>query len=280
MKNTTGLPRFEIYEGEKNTIFEETDTDLWKWANYFLIFLVVLSIFIAYISTIWEIHTTYFIELFIVDFFISSIFAIEYFYRWSNSRNKNKFPFLFLNILDLISFLPFFLLLLFIWPGIYSLLAIFRLFRILRIIELFERTPITKMFIRWLNKHKLEIVVWLFIIMLILIIFSSLLYIVEHTWWNKVDFNSLPSATRWGIYALTTSWDSWIQPITLVWKILAWVLMSIWPMFISIISSVLIVIFLDSTNILTLKKSLVPCWKCSESNDSRNKYCTNCWHKL
>ncbi len=271
---------YKISDEDKNTIFEETDKKMWKYANYFLIFLVFFSVLIAYVSTIWDIRVNYFSLLFGIDFFISGVFLIEYLYRWKNSNNKIKFPLHFLNILDLVSFLPFFILIIVVWPGIYSLFAIFRIFRIFRVIELLEKMPVTKGFLIWVNKHKIEVVIWFFIIILVLICFSSLLYLIEFNWGNASDFNNLPKSTWWGIYALTTSGDAGLTPYTTIWRVLAGILMAVWPMLISIISSIIVVIFLDSTSIISLRKETVKCKECKTKNDAGAKYCMECGEKI
>jgi hypothetical protein len=48
-------------------------------------------------------------ELFYIDFFISSVFALEYTYMFAKSKNKIRFLFNPMRIIDLLSFLPFFL---------------------------------------------------------------------------------------------------------------------------------------------------------------------------
>jgi hypothetical protein len=82
------------------------------YSNIFVIFLILLSITIAFISTISDFYNLYFYQLFFVDLFISILFAGEYFYRLRHSKNKKKFIFNIFNLFDLLSFLPFFILVL------------------------------------------------------------------------------------------------------------------------------------------------------------------------
>ncbi len=269
--------KYKIPKSDKNTIFARTDEKLWKLANYFIIFLIFLSIIIAYISTLPFIEK-YNIYFFIVDFFISSIFLIEYFYRLYKTKNKKSFILDFLNILDFLSFAPFFVLALIYNIGVFPLFVLFRLFRVFRIIEFFEKMPISKMFFIWLKKHKIEIISGWFFLIFILIIFSSLIYVIEFHYWNK-EFNSLAKSTWWWIYALTTSWDAWIIPETFIWRVLSSILMTIWPILISIISSIIVVIFLDATNVIDLKWKHY-CKKCNSKIDKNSSYCKYCWIKL
>ena len=279
MKDITEI-KYKIPDEDKDTIFEKTNKKKWIYANYFLIFLIFISIIIAFLSTMWDIYNKYFNILFISDFAISFIFLIEYIYRFKNSDQKSKFPFKILNILDLFSFMPFFILLIIKGPAVYWLFALFRIFRIFRILELFEKIPISIKILKWIIKHKTELITWIFIIFLILLIFTSLVYISETIWWNKWDFSSLTKTLWWAIYAITTSWDAWLIPQTIIWRVLAWILMVIWPIIISIISSIIILIFLDATSIIDINKNKSKCKHCKTRNSNDSKYCKECGKKL
>ncbi len=272
--------KYKIPDEDKNTVFEKTNKKKWLYANFFIIWLIVLSVFIAFISTIESIGKNYFYLLFFIDLFISIIFLIEYIYRWHHSSQKKVFPFKIINIFDALSFLPFFILLIIKWPWIYGLFVIFRIFRVFRVIELLEKIPITLRIIKWINRHKTELTIWVFILFLVLIIFTSSLYVLEHTWWNKEDFSSLPKTLWWWIYALTTSWDAGMLPVTLLWRLLAWILMVMWPILVSILSSIIILIFLDATSIISLSKKKLKCKNCKTINTLDSNYCKHCSKKL
>jgi len=279
MKEITEI-KYKIHDEDKNTIFEKTNKKKWVYANYFLIVLIFISIFIAFLSTMWEVYYKYFTIIFIADFLISSIFLIEYLYRFKNSDKKIEFPFKILNIFDLLSFMPFFILLIIKGPAVYWLFALFRIFRVFRILELFEKIPISIKILKWIIKHKTELITWVFIIFIILLIFTSLVYISETIWWNKEVFSSLTKTLWWAIYAITTSWDAWLIPQTIIWRILSWILMVIWPIMISIISSIIILIFLDATSMIDLNKNKSKCKHCKTNNNNDSKYCKECGKKL
>jgi len=279
MKNISKI-KYKIHDEDENTIFEKTNKKKWIYANYLIIILIFISIIIAFLGTMADIYYNYFSILFSLEFIISIIFAIEYIYRYNKSDQKKSFPFKILNIFDLISFLPFFILLIIKWPGIYWLFALFRIFRIFRILELFEKIPISIKLIKWIIKHKTELITWIFIIFIVLLIFTTLVYISETLWWNKEAFSSLSKTMWWWIYAITTSWDAWIIPQTIIGKILAWILMVIWPVVISILSSILVLIFLDSTSIIEINKNKIKCKHCKTINPHNSKYCKECWKKI
>lgn len=96
--------KYKISDEDKNTLFERTNTKIWLYANYLIIFFIFLSIFVVFLDSIPTLNEKYLIYFFIVDFVISTIFLIEYVYRWFRSSHKIKFPFKILNIFDLLSF--------------------------------------------------------------------------------------------------------------------------------------------------------------------------------
>ena len=275
--------QFKVSQEDKNTIFENTDKKIWLYSNIFIIFMILLSIILAFVSTIPEIINNFFNYLFLIDLFISILFWLEYFYRLKHSKNKKKFLLNIFNIFDLLSFLPFFILILIKWIHIIPLFVIFRIFRIFRILELFERIPIAVRLFRWIQKHKTELIIWTFSIFITLIISTTLLYIAEVTWWNREVFSSLPKTMWWWIYALTTSGDAWMIPITNIWRIISGILMILWPILISILWSVIILIFLDSTSMIELKKKKkkkIKCNKCGFKNSKKAKFCNECWNEI
>ena len=93
---------FQVSDEDKNTLFENTNTKLGLYANYFIIFLIFASIFLVALDTIPGFSKKYHNIIFVIDLFISIVFAVEYFYRWKHSSNKTQFPFRILNIFDLL----------------------------------------------------------------------------------------------------------------------------------------------------------------------------------
>jgi len=102
--------KYKISDEDKNTLFERTNTKIGLYANYLIIFFIFLSIIIVFLDSIPSLNEKYSIYFFIIDFIISTIFLIEYVYRWLRASYKKRFPLKLLNIFDLLSFLPFFIL--------------------------------------------------------------------------------------------------------------------------------------------------------------------------
>ncbi len=272
---------FKVSDEDKNTLFEKTNTILWLWANYIVIFFIILSVILVALDTIPWFSLKYHKIIFILDFIISIVFAVEYFYRWKYSSHKIKFPFKILNILDFLSFFPFFILIIFYWPDTYSIFAIFRIFRIFRIFELLEKVPIALKLLKWLKTHKIEYLAAIFVISIILVVFSTIIYLLEYNfWWNKELFVSLPDALWWGVVTMTTVWYWDMVPKLAISKFIASFLMFLWPMLMTILSTITVIIFIESTKIVNISSRDKLCKNCNTINESDSKYCKHCWKKL
>jgi rRNA maturation endonuclease Nob1 len=56
--------------------------------------------------------------------------------------------------------------------------------------------------------------------------------------------------------------------------------MFLWPILITILSSITVIIFIESTQIIDIWKWTKECSKCSTKNEKKSKYCKNCGKKL
>ncbi len=272
--------KFNVSDEDKNTLFEKTNTSLWLYANYLIIFLIFISIFLVALDTIPGFSKQYHNIIFIIDLFISIVFTFEYFYRFKNSSDKIKFPFRVLNIFDFLSFAPFFYLVLVYWIESYTIFAIFRIFRMFRIFELIEKVPIALKLLKWFRTHKVEYLAAIFVIFIVLVVFSILIYLIEFNFWNKEIFASIPDALWWWVVTLTTVWYWDMVPSLWISKFLAWFLMFLGPMLMTILSTITVIIFIESTKIINLNWKNNLCSKCDTPNENDAKFCKKCWKKI
>ena len=283
MKKEKNIEVYNVSDEDKNTLFEKTDTRIWLWANYILMFFIFLSIILVFVDTIPGFIEKHLLFVFVTDYIISIVFLLEYIYRWKNSSNKFKFPFRTLNIFDFLSFWPILLFLML--HGIWQyqtlyLFRIFRIFRLFKILELMKRIPIVMKLIRWINKYKIEYIVTMLVIFIILICCSAVIYLLEFNYWDAESFSSLPITLWWWIVTITTVWYGDMIPITVLWKIISTILMFLWPVLITVLSSITVVIFLESAKMVNITGKHTPCKKCLTSNDQDSKFCKNCGWSL
>ncbi len=271
---------FVVDDTDKNTLFEHTETRLWKIANLFIVLLIILSIVLVLFESMWNNWEKYLLQIFTTDLIISSLFWLEYVYRFMRSDKRKSFWYRPMNILDLLSFLPFFIITAIFWIGNYAILAIFRIFRLFKIFELFQRIPILMKLFRWIYSHRVEYSAWIVIIWIILITFSTIIFFFERNFAWNTEFTSIPATIWWATVTMTTVWYWDMIPHTLGWKIFGWFLMFLGPIVIAILSSLTVLIFLESTKMIQYNKRDKTCDSCWANNLKDNNYCRNCWESL
>ena len=187
----------------------------------FIVLLIFLNVTAVIVETVDSIHKKN--PNFFYDFEVFSViaFTIEYILRlWScTSREKYqnsikgriRFALTPLAIIDLISFLPFYLPMLIILDlRFLRALRLLRIFRILKISRYFESLRIIG---RVFAQKKEELAITVFMVAILLIITSCLMYYVEGQAQPKA-FSSIPTAMWWGVATLTTVGYGDVYPVT------------------------------------------------------------------
>ncbi len=262
----------ETYEN----ILKDPNSKVGQRINQLIHFCVFLAVGLIIFETVGDMHQKFFLQFFFLDAFVSIVFAGEYIYRFFRSKNRTFFMSRPLNIIDFLSFAPFFLSLIFSAFWSLDIFKVLRLFRTLRLFEVSSKSPIALGFIRTLKEYGKEYKAVYSIFITILIVISTFVYYFEFP--VNSEFSSIPDALWWGIVTMTTVGYGDIYPITLGWKIFWSILIILWPALLAVISSITILVFMDvaESHRLWIFKT---CWKCRTLNQDDANYCKNCGNK-
>ena len=162
------------------------------------------------------------------EVFTVFIFSTEYIFRaWSIVEEKRysapilgrlKYLASPLALVDLIAVLPFFL------PALIPLdlrfLRLLRLVRLVRVMKLGHYSHSLTRVSKVITSKKSELAASLFILAVLLLFASTIMYYVEHDAQPKA-FRSIPAALWWGIETLTTVGYGDVAPITTLGKLCA-----------------------------------------------------------
>lgn len=273
---------FEYDSTKYDSFLDDPNSPIGKNISNFILILTVLFIFSIALETVGNNEVEYRKYFFFVDGLISCIFAIEYIYRYIKSKDRIRFAVSPFNVVDLLSFLPFFIEYFFWNMTSVHLLATLRILRIFRLLDFVKKTPLIVQFFEWIGEYKNEYFSIMTFTSVVVIIISFLVYYFESP--INTMYSSIPQAIWWWVATVTTVWYGDIYPITPLWKIFGSVLILLWPTIVTAMASITVIIFM---NISKLEKGeevslneANRCWNCNEPNLIAAKFCMHCWSNL
>ncbi len=260
-----------------DNILDDPNSKAWKFFDSILLFLVLIFPVVLVFESIWNNLLIYYQELFYFDIFVSTIFLLEYIYRFLRVKNKWTFLISPIRIIDLLSFLPFFLWFVATW----GFLKVLRILRILRILKLIKEIPLTAGFFRSIKDYTNEYKAVFTLYFIILILGSFLVYYLEKdVIWTR--FTSIFEALWWGIVTMATVWYWDMYPVTTFWKIAWSLLVFLWPLIWALIWAITIMVFMETSineELYTRKKRLKECRRCKSNNPKEANFCMRCWEE-
>ncbi|MBS1911136.1 MAG: potassium channel family protein [Bacteroidetes bacterium] len=188
--------------------------------------LIALNVIAIVLETVQEIDAVLHGLFYWFEVVSVVIFSAEYLARlWATVENEKywhplygriRYAFTFFALVDLLAIVPFFMH----GFGAFDLRFIrgLRLMRLLRVLKLGRYSESLSLFVKVWHAKRDDIMVSLFVILLMLLLSSSLMYFLEHDAQPKA-FPSIPAALWWGVATLTTVGYGDIYPVTPVGKV-------------------------------------------------------------
>lgn len=220
MNNRIIQRAYEILEGT-------TNDKITKAFQIFIISLIAVNVLVVIIETEESVLDEYGYLFTPFEVFSIIVFTAEYSGRIIVSKlnpkyQNSKYPrirvlFAPMMLVDLAAILPFFL------PFVVTDTRIIRIIRLLRLFRLFKlaRYSDPMQTLGHVFKSKAgDLAVAFFILFIVLIFASSLMYHAEHEA-QPEEFSSIPAAMWWGIVTLTTIGYGDVYPITVAGKLIA-----------------------------------------------------------
>lgn len=274
-----------LWRARLYVIIFEAETRSGRRFDQWLILAVVLSVAVVVAGSVQSLHDRYGRLFYVLEWFFTILFTIEYILRLIIARRPLRYVFSFYGIVDLLSVIPTYLALLF--PGVHALVdvRILRLLRIFRIFQLGEYHAIFNELGGAFYAARRRIMVFISLVFLVVLILGTLIYLVEGSDPNT-DFTSIPTSMYWAITTITTVGYGDMTPKTDFGRFISSAMMLIGWGTIVISSSILSAQF--SAQAAGKKQSgqgqrgsTRTCTECmSEGHSPRADYCSKCGAKL
>jgi voltage-gated potassium channel len=261
---------------ELHDAFFEHHTPTGKVFDIFFFIMIIGSIGTIMMDSVPSLHAKYKVPFHTAEWVFTILFTIEYVLRLSLSGKPSKFVLSFFGIVDLNAIQPtYFSHLL---PGVQAALILrsLRLLRIFRIFRLSIFLKELKFLSNALSSSLRKISIFFMFAFVIIIIMSSLMYLVEDP---KNGFVSIPECIYWAIATITTVGYGDLVPTTPMGKIVANALMLIGYAIIAVPTSII------TTEMALAVKSkdanLDTCKKCGKKgHDYDAAFCKYCGAKF
>jgi voltage-gated potassium channel len=182
-------------------IIFEADTKLGKRFDIIILWAIILSVVVVMLESVNYIQEDYGSLIFIIEWFFTILFTIEYIARIITVNKPIKYIFSFFGLVDLLSILPSFIGLVFTNTHSLRVIRILRLMRIFRVLKLFGFLNQAKVLRDALATSKQKIMVFLLAVLLLVVVLGTVMYIIEGP---DAGFTSIPRSIYWAIVTLTT----------------------------------------------------------------------------
>lgn len=256
-------------------IIFEADTAAGKAFDVLLIVSILLSVLAVMLDSVSAVKNVYGSLLYGVEWFFTVLFTIEYILRLLCIARPLRYATSFFGTVDLLAIIPTYLSVLL--PGSQYLLVIriLRVLRLFRVLKLVQYIMEANLLVKALRASRRKITVFLFAVLTLMIIFGSLMYIIEG---EKSGFTSIPRGVYWAIVTMTTVGYGDISPQTGIGQALAAMLMILGYSIIAVPTGIVTAEF---SHYVRGKIATKVCAACSaEGHDSDAAYCKHCGAEL
>jgi len=252
-------------------IIFEADTPAGKLFDVLLILSIVVSVVLVMLDSVSSVRNAYGDLLYIGEWVFTILFTIEYVLRLYSVGRPLSYATSFFGVVDLLAILPTYLSIVFPGTQYFLVIRILRVLRVFRVLKLVQYMSEARVLMQAMRASRRKITVFLFVVLTLVVIFGSLMYIIEDP---QSGFTSIPQSIYWAIVTLTTVGYGDISPQTGLGQSLAALIMVIGYGIIAVPTGI---VTSELAHAARKPVSTQSCPQCSaEGHDTDAKFCKYC----
>lgn len=250
----------------------ESDTPPGRWFDILLIVSIVLNVVVIMLDSVASIRTEYGKLLFLVAWFFTILFSVEYIVRLLCVRRSVRYALSFFGVIDFLAVFPAYVSLAFFGSRYLSVIRVLRVLRIFHVLRLRRFMEEAASLGASLYASRWKIAVFLLTVVTLVIIIGALMYIIEG---EENRFTSIPVSVYWTIVTLTTVGYGDIAPQTSLGQFLASLVMILGYSIIAIPTGIVTVEWAQTRARRPTSSRVCP--GCSVAgHDADARYCRHC----
>lgn len=266
--------RYKVY-----TIIYQSDTFYGKLFDVCLLCAILVSVIVVMLDSVARIHQRYGDILYILEWFFTVLFTIEYILRLLCIRKPMAYALSKLGVIDVLAIVPTYIS--FFVAGSQYLLVVraLRLLRIFRIFKLWHFLDEGRFLIGAIYASLRKISIFMLFVVILTIIIGSLMYLIEG---GEHGFVSIPQSIYWAVVTITTVGYGDISPATPLGKLIATMLMLCGYAIIAVPTGIVTTqMAIQNRNKKKAAENSKVCNRCGqEGHDEDARFCKRCGEKL
>lgn len=199
-----------------------TDTPAGRRFDLVLIVSIVASVVVVMLDSVAGIVADHGRLLWTLEWVFTLLFSVEYLLRLYCSPDPRRYAGGFFGIIDLLSILPTYMVLIFPAGKYFLVIRLIRILRVFRVLKLVQYIGEADALVRALWASRRKITVFLFSVLTLVCVFGAAMYVVEG---EQSGFTSIPRSIYWAVVTLTTVGYGDISPRTGPGQFLAAIIM-------------------------------------------------------
>lgn len=256
-----------------------SDTPMGRAFDILLLWLIGISVVVVMMESVDSLQLKHGKLFLTLEWIFTVLFTIEYVTRIVVVRNKWRYITSFYGLVDLISIVPTYLML--VLPGSHYLLVVrvLRLLRIFRILKMARHMGEANLIMNAFRSSWTKITVFIFFVFAVTMILGTLMYIVEGLIAKNPGFSSVPQSVYWGIVTISTVGYGDVTPITVVGKMIATLIILIGYGIIAVPTGIVTAEL--NMHLREIRMDTRKCTECGlEGHDPKAVFCKSCGTKL